>query len=132
MLTKQMIVIRNDLNMRKGKMVSQGAHASLGALLKCFRKYSTSDKTTVYQTEFSEDSYLNDWLNNAFTKICVYVNSETELMDVYNSIPDEIPKVLIIDNGKTEFNGVPTATCIGVGPWESKEIDLYTSHLKLL
>ena len=33
-LYKQVIVIRKDLNMRKGKMVAQGAHASLRAILK--------------------------------------------------------------------------------------------------
>lgn len=27
---KQTIVLRTDLNMRKGKMVAQGAHASMG------------------------------------------------------------------------------------------------------
>ena len=30
---KQMIVLRKDLNMRKGKMIAQGAHASLKVLL---------------------------------------------------------------------------------------------------
>jgi len=31
---KQVIVLRKDLGMRKGKMVDQGAHASLGAILR--------------------------------------------------------------------------------------------------
>ena len=35
---KQVVVMRRDLNMRKGKMVAQGAHASLGAFLKLFKK----------------------------------------------------------------------------------------------
>ena len=30
---KQVIVIRKDLNMRKGKMIAQGAHASIDAIL---------------------------------------------------------------------------------------------------
>jgi peptidyl-tRNA hydrolase len=29
------------------------------------------------------------------------------------------------------FNGVPTKTCIGIGPNESEEIDKVTGHLKL-
>ena len=30
---KQVIVMRKDLNMRKGKMIAQGAHASMRVLL---------------------------------------------------------------------------------------------------
>jgi PTH2 family peptidyl-tRNA hydrolase len=132
MNSKQVIVIRKDLNMRKGKCVSQGAHASLGALLKCFRKYTTSDNTTIYHTEFGQDCVLDSWLNGVFTKICVSVDSEQELLELYTSIPEEIPAVLIKDAGLTEFGGVPTNTCIGIGPWISEEIDKYTGHLKLL
>jgi PTH2 family peptidyl-tRNA hydrolase len=29
---KQVIIIRKDLNMRKGKMIAQGAHASMKAI----------------------------------------------------------------------------------------------------
>ena len=35
---KQVIVIRKDLNMRKGKMVAQGAHASMAAILNLARR----------------------------------------------------------------------------------------------
>ena len=45
---KQVIVLRKDLGMRKGKMVSQGAHASLGALLTMFTKDKANDKFTNY------------------------------------------------------------------------------------
>ena len=124
--------MRKDLNMRKGKMVAQGAHASLGAFLKCFRKYNTSDYTTVFTTEFGKDSVLEAWLNGIFTKICVSVDSEQELLDLYYSIPEGIPSSLIQDSGLTEFAGIPTYTCIGIGPFESEEIDKLTSHLKLL
>ena len=132
MKAKQVIVMRKDLNMRKGKMVAQGSHASLGAFLKCFRKYKTSDDTTIFTTEFDEDSVLEAWLNGVFTKICVSVDSEQELLDLYASIPEGIPCALIKDAGITEFNGVPTYTCIGIGPYVTEEIDKLTSHLKLL
>ena len=33
---KQTIVLRKDLNMRKGKMIAQGAHASMRAILMLF------------------------------------------------------------------------------------------------
>lgn len=137
MNVKQVIVMRSDLKnsdgqkIRKGKLIAQGAHASMGALLKYFRKIYTSDNTTIYSMEFGEDSVLNHWLNGLFTKICLSVDSEKELMEIYNAIPKEIPHVLIEDSGLTEFNGVPTKTCIGIGPYCSEDLDKITGHLKL-
>ena len=139
-VAKQVIVMRKDLNMRKGKMVSQGSHASMGALLSMFRKQKCEHLpplepgqiTYKYELEFGDESVLNDWLNGKFTKICVSVDSEEELMDVYNSVPDFWPVALITDAGLTEFNGIPTKTCLGIGPYISEEIDKITGHLKLL
>lgn len=135
---KQVIVIRTDLRnssgqkVRTGKMMAQVSHASMGALLKCFRKYTTNENITVYNCEFGENSVLHEWLEGKFTKICVAVDSEEELLNIYNSIPDEIPSVLITDSGSTEFNGIPTNTCVGIGPYVSEEIDKITGSLKLL
>ena len=44
----------------------------------------------------------------------------------------KLPCSLITDAGLTEFNGVPTNTCIAIGPWDPAEIDKITGHLKLL
>ena len=137
MKTKQVIVMRKDLNMRKGKMIAQGAHASLKAVLDSFRSYSTSDGTLIYEAEFGtgEDCVMHNWLTGNFAKICVSVDSEEELMNIYNkakAINDFIPLSLIRDAGLTEFGGVPTYTCICIGPYISEEIDKITGHLKLL
>lgn len=132
---KQIIVIRKDLGMRKGKMISQACHASLGALLTMCSKNEYPDDRFKYTLSFEKDSVLDKWLNGIFTKICLYVNSEDELKTLYNSIKNnspEIPCVLIEDNGLTEFHGVKTATCIGIGPYWSEEIDVYTKDLPLL
>lgn len=138
MNVKQVIVMRTDLKnrdgykVRSGKLIAQGCHASMGALLTLFRKYTTSDDTTVYNLEFGKNTILDEWLNGKFTKICVSVDSEDELLELYKSIPEYIPAVLITDAGLTEFNGVPTNTCIGIGPYISEEIDKITGNLKLL
>lgn len=141
---KQVIVMRKDLGMRKGKMISQGAHASLGALLTMFNKNNTNNGTfTNYILTYrnsgdnmdKEDKVLSSWLDGIFTKICLCVNSEEELVSLYNKIKDEapeIPIVMIEDCGLTEFHGIQTKTCIGIGPWISEEIDKFTKHLKLL
>lgn len=132
---KQVIVIRKDLNMRKGKMIAQACHASLGALIKLFDKQEYPDDRYKYSLSFEENGYLDKWLNGIFTKICLYVNSEDELVALYNKITQEnsdIPCVMIEDNGLTEFHGVKTKTCIGIGPYWSDDIDKFTANLPLL
>lgn len=132
MSVKQVIVMRKDLEMRKGKMIAQGSHASLGSLLKFFDKIENKGSIT-YKVQFGKDSYLDQWLNGTFTKICLYVNSEEELLTI-KKLCDEarIPNALIVDAGLTEFHGIPTKTCIGIGPWDSDQIDKITGSLKLL
>ncbi len=134
---KQVIVMRKDLNMRKGKMVAQGAHASMGVLLHMMGEPQEGVRVeqdrplSVYR--LYAEGYVRDWLKGRFTKICVSVNSEQELLDIYRKAQDEgIPCVLITDSGLTEFNGVPTNTCVGIGPWKSEDIDAITGDLKLL
>lgn len=116
---KQVIVIRKDLKMRRGKEIAQSCHASLAA---------------VYEIEKSHIQSLSYqlWKNHSFTKIGLLVNSEEELLEVYNKAKDNgIPAALITDSGRTEFNGVATNTCVGIGPFWSFEVDQVTGHLKL-
>ena len=118
--TKQCIVVRTDLNMRKGKMVAQGAHASMAVLT----QFKSVDE---YPPELAE------WLANSFTKICVGVSSEEELLEIYRQAKgDEVLCSLITDNGTTEFGGVKTITCAAIGPDYEEIINAYTGHLKLL
>ena len=125
--SKQVIVIRKDLNMRKGKMVSQGAHASMAAVLS--RAKGSREERIIY---LEEGSAINDWLNGRFTKICVSVNSEDELLNVYQQAKDKgLICALITDAGLTEFDG-PTITCCAIGPNWSNEIDEITGKLPLL
>ncbi len=138
---KQVIVMRKDLNMRKGKMVAQGAHASMAVILNLLQteaKYyhwgaAGTTETYTYHMELHPQSPIRQWLTDKFTKICVSVDSEQELIDIYNKAREaNIPSALITDSGLTEFNGVPTNTCCAVGPWHAEEIDKITGHLKLL
>lgn len=126
METKQVIVIRKDLNMRKGKMISQGCHASMAAVT----KYMETDWLGPWQ--MFPTPAMKEWFNNSFTKICVYVKSEKELKAIYEqAVEKELPCSLIKDNGKTEFKE-PTYTAVAVGPAEVEEIDEITGDLPLL
>lgn len=72
------------------------------------------------------------WIKSGFTKVCVRVDSEEELLEVHERAKEaELTCHLIKDSGKTEFDGVPTLTCLAVGPDWSDEIDKVTGGLKL-
>lgn len=135
---KQVIVMRKDLNMRKGKMVAQGAHASMKALLHGMDKIyheGFGDKGTLFSYTLTDrvESAMGKWLDGAFTKICLSVDSEAELDEIVKKARDVgLLCSVIIDNGATEFNGVPTKTCCAIGPWDAEQIDEITGHLKLL
>jgi PTH2 family peptidyl-tRNA hydrolase len=111
---KQVIVLRKDLNMRKGKMVAQGSHACLYAYLKTSKEIRDA------------------WFGQRQTKICVSVDSEEELFAIYKAATDAgLPAVLIQDAGLTEFKE-PTYTAVGIGPCEDDDVNKITGNLKLL
>jgi len=111
---KQVIVLRKDLNMRKGKMVAQGSHASLYAYLK------------------SPQALRDQWFGQRQTKICVSVDSEEELFAIHKAAEAAgLTSVLILDAGLTEFKE-PTYTAVGIGPCDEDEVNKITGKLKLL
>ena len=129
METKQVIVLRKDLNMRKGKMVAQGAHASM----KVFFDRMTENNGSYVISAKQVTEAMNEWMQGSFTKVCVSVNSEQELLDIFNKARSVgIPCSLITDAGKTEFSGVPTKTAVAIGPDEVSKIDKITGDLTLL
>lgn len=124
---KQVIVMRKDLNMRKGKMIAQGSHASMAALL----LFAQKEKHNLILDLTNEQ--MGPWLSGSFKKVVVSVSSLEELDKIYQQAKEnKIICSYIIDNGLTEFNGEKTPTCICLGPHESKEIDKITGKLPLL
>lgn len=112
---KQVIVLRTDLKMRRGKEIAQGAHASQLVGLK-----------------FRRNPFYRMWLDGRFTKVAVGIESEAELKDLYNRAwLAEVPCSIIQDGGKTEFKGVPTFTAVAVGPGDPEVVKQLTQHLKL-
>jgi peptidyl-tRNA hydrolase, PTH2 family len=119
---KQVIVMRRDLGMRRGKEIAQGSHASMLWLALRIRQ-------PIYT--FSDAERL--WLDGSITKVCVRVDSEEELLAVVQRAQETgVMAHLCVDAGRTEFHGVPTPTCCAVGPDYPERIDPITGHLKLL
>ena len=117
---KMVIVMRKDLGMRKGKMCAQAGHAVLGAM-------------TTALNMFEKEKY-NDWYkNNLQTKICVGVDSEQELLDIYKAgLERGFVVYLVEDYGLTEFHQENTLTCLAFEPLEDEQIDTITGGLSLL
>jgi peptidyl-tRNA hydrolase, PTH2 family len=123
---KQVIVLRKDLNMRKGKMIAQGAHASVHAILSAARHENDSVVIPL-------DERNTSWLLGRSKKICVYVNSESELLALHEkALNAGLIAALIQDAGLTEFGGVPTYTAIAIGPDRADRVDAITGGLPLL
>ena len=131
---KQVIVIRRDLKMRRGKEIAQGSHASLAFLttrLHTVQIDESNDKRPIYGTANISKAELQ-WIRDAFTKVCCRVDSEAELDKVYEDAKAAGLEVhLIEDSGRTEFGGVPTKTCLAIGPDYCDKIDKVTGNLEL-
>ncbi|MDE1851270.1 MAG: peptidyl-tRNA hydrolase Pth2 [Candidatus Micrarchaeota archaeon] len=114
---KQVIIIRNDIHMSKGKTIAQGAHASL---------------MSYFNVEKIDKKIAQQWLDAGEKKIVLKVQSDKELKRLAEGFKyKKIPHALVTDAGLTELPP-GTITALGAGPWNSTEIDMLTSGLKLL
>lgn len=102
--TNMKVYVRNDLKMRKGKIAAQVSHAVVGLFLNAMKK--TENKYILEGENFRK---MYDWFTKDMPIEIVVTNSEEEIMDLFNN--SFLPKTLIQDQGRTEFNGVPTITC---------------------
>lgn len=114
---KQVIVVRRDVKMGKGKLAVQVAHASVAALLEALN---------------SRKEWVDTWLRQGQKKIVVRVDSLDELLRIYDRAKNAgLPTALISDRGLTQLEP-GTITAVGIGPAPSKRIDEITGELKLL
>ena len=102
---KQVILVRDDLKLPKGKLAAQSSHASVDATLK-------SDKKIVEL-----------WKKEGGKKIVLKVKDEKELFKYKQMAEDAgLKTALIQDAGHTVLEP-GTVTCLGIGPDEDKKID---------
>ena len=111
---KQVIVIRSDLKLSKGKLSAQAAHASLGAYKK------------------ADGKARSVWERSGSKKVVVKVESLKGLMEIYEEARQAgLPAILVKDAGRTELPA-GTVTAVGIGPDEESRIDRVTGGLKML
>lgn len=142
---KQLIVMRRDLKMRKGKIAAQSAHAAVEAVLMALAKERKLTQIKLDESECfvyleEEDlssadvtpTALDAWFSAGVAKICVYVDSEEELLELAHKGRERgLLVALIRDAGITEFHGTPTYTCLAFEPLYPEDIDPLTRDLPL-
>lgn len=136
---KQMLIVRRDLKMRKGKIAAQASHASVEAVLKAMVKENRSGQLKVTEDGYAwldapegQESPLTDWFRYGMAKICVYVDSEEELLALEEKARQAgVVTALIQDAGLTEFHGEHTYTALAFEPLEGEKADELTGHLPL-
>jgi PTH2 family peptidyl-tRNA hydrolase len=133
MYAKQVLVMKKFpkiLNVPVGKYISQGSHASVGALL------SIAEHRTVDGNEYImiplADPFISAWCKERFTKITVRVDTDDELIKIYkDAVQLGLPCTIINDSGLTIFGGTSTLTAVGIGPADPDLIDRITLRLPL-
>ncbi|MDD5337423.1 MAG: peptidyl-tRNA hydrolase Pth2 [Candidatus ainarchaeum sp.] len=114
---KQAIVVRTDLEMGKGKVAVQVAHASISAYL---------------EAESADRDAAEKWIEEGMKKIALKVKDEKELFMYFQQAKDAgLPVSIIRDAGLTQIES-GSATCFAIGPASSSEIDKIVGKLKLL
>lgn len=135
---KQVLVWRKDLQVRKGKIASQIAHASIGVLFNYmtpnYKNPGEMTRTfTITLPEGETGEFMYKWMTGIFKKVVVSVDSLDELLDAYEKAKVMgIPCSIIEDCGLTEFGGEKTITAIAIGPDNPDKIDEITRNFKLL
>lgn len=124
---KQIILIRKDLNMRRGKEIAQGSHASMAFIVERVRRRLEAGAEVMVNLSSVE----RNWLAAGMAKVCLRVNSEHELLARHERATQRgLQSHLIRDSGRTEFSGRPTLTACAIGPDEVEKIDGVTGDLE--
>lgn len=130
--TKQVILVRRDLKMPAGKMAAQVAHASLAVILNQMDTLESTQTELVHTLWMEKGGPIDLWVNRSFTKVCLGVDSLEDLEKYYAQASNSGQLCSrIVDEGRTFFNGIPTPTCVAIGPGFVEDIDAIVGHLKL-
>lgn len=111
---KQVIIIRRDIDMGKGKLISHALHSAMGSM------------------RLADEQIVKKWESEGAKKVVLKIKDLKELSSIHKKLKEKkIPCYLVKDAGLTQLKS-GTVTALGIGPYEEKKIDKITGKLKLL
>ncbi|MHA1712816.1 MAG: peptidyl-tRNA hydrolase Pth2 [Candidatus Ranarchaeia archaeon] len=114
---KQVIVVRQELKMTKGKMAVQVAHGAV---------------TAAERAREERPKWFEEWMAEGQKKIVAKVASLRELFNLRDlARSHNLPYAVIQDAGLTELPP-GTITVLAIGPAPTNSVDNVTINLKLL
>lgn len=114
---KLVIVARKDLDLSKGKLAAQAAHAAVECAFRAARH---------------AEEELEAWLASGQMKVVLKVPSERDLYPLKEAAERAgLTTALVKDAGHTEIPA-GTVTVLGIGPGDELKVDKVTGHLSLM
>jgi len=111
---KQVILVRSDLNLPKGKLAAQVAHAAVEAEINSSRKK------------------VETWINEGAKKVVLKIKDLNELKEIEKEARREKLTVSVIEDRGLTVVEPGTITCMAIGPDEEQIINKITGHLKIV
>lgn len=114
---KMVIAVRRDLDMGKGKIAAQVAHAAVMCALRA-EKY--------------EKKLFREWIREGQKKVVIRVDNQSALLELKRRLDIMgIMNEIVTDAGHTQIEP-GTITCLGIGPVEEEVIEPVTGEYSLL
>lgn len=148
---KQIIIVRKDLEMSRGKMAAQVSHASMAFLTsqmrRCYQLQGNYNEHLEDDEQYKKNGYAvfvteecyKEWISGSFTKIVLGAKNRHQLLRA-KLMAEELGMkegedfFLIKDNCLTELEPEDdgrTLTCIGFTPMDSEVIDAISRKYQL-
>lgn len=116
---KQVIAVRTDIEMSRGKLAVQVAHAAVLAAFKAYRSMEWR-------------KWFDEWWASGQKKVVVKGGGERDLLGLVDkAVRLGLPVSVVRDAGRTELSP-GTLTAVAVGPAPKELVDKVTGSLKLL
>ena len=114
---KLVVAVRSDLELSKGKLAVQVAHAAVMAALDAKARHR---------------KWFSDWIGEGQKKVVVKGGTLHDLHALRTKARSlGLPTALVEDAGLTELPP-GTVTCLGIGPGPNGLVDQITGRLKLI